>query len=69
MAEWCRLHPKDVAGEEAFWAAKKVARRERRRVRKRLLKVKLSISARRMTSTRTPRSGTFSGALPRKAPY
>jgi hypothetical protein len=31
MAEWRRLHPEDVAGEEAFWAAKKVARRKRRR--------------------------------------
>jgi hypothetical protein len=31
-----------VAGEEAFWATKKVARRERRRVRKRLLKAELN---------------------------
>jgi predicted nucleic acid-binding protein len=41
MAEWRRLHPKDVAGEEAFWAEKKAARRERR-ARKRFLEAELN---------------------------
>jgi hypothetical protein len=35
MAEWCRLYPKDVEGEEAFWAGKKASWRERRRLRER----------------------------------
>jgi hypothetical protein len=30
MAEWRRLHPKDVAGENAFLAAKKAERTKRR---------------------------------------
>jgi hypothetical protein len=34
MAEWHRLYPKDVAGEEAFWSEKKAARMKRRRLRR-----------------------------------
>jgi hypothetical protein len=30
MAEWRRLHPEDVAGENAFWSAKRAKRRDRR---------------------------------------
>jgi hypothetical protein len=40
MADWRRLHPEDVAGEEAFWAAK-TARRKRRRERKKFLEARL----------------------------
>jgi hypothetical protein len=34
MAKWRRLHPKDVAGEDAFWVAKKAERRKRRTSRR-----------------------------------
>jgi hypothetical protein len=50
MAEWLRLNPEDVVGEKAFWAEKKAAQRERRRLRwerrarKRFLKTELDNS-------------------------
>jgi hypothetical protein len=49
-----------VVGEEAFWAKKKAARRERR-ARKRFLEAELD--NRCSTSTRTPWNGTTSSAL------
>jgi hypothetical protein len=40
MAEWRRLHPKDVAWEEAFLAGKKAMRRAKRE-RKKYLEAQL----------------------------
>jgi hypothetical protein len=59
MAEWRCLHPEDVAGEEAFCAAKKAEQRERRAARREKMERKKYIKSSSRILTRRSRTPTI----------